>query len=453
MKINELPHSFLNNMKEILKEDFQYFYSYLEKNEYRKSVTLNYKANKKDFVKQNLKGFEKVTLTEFGYYIPKDFRIGKSLLNHAGIIYSQDSSAMLPVELLNVEKGDNVLDLCSAPGGKSIQILNKMQGNGVLVSNEIIRSRASILYENLTKMGYNNFVITNSTSEDFKNSNLIFDKILVDAPCSGEGLFAKSDELIDWSEKYIIPNATRQLSILENIKNCLKVGGTLVYSTCTFNLEENEKVVANFLKNNPNFELVEPPIKFKNNLTPGFKIDSFETEKTLRCYPHKCGGSGQFVAVIRKISGTENLEKPVKFKSNLNQKEKKIVQDFLNQHLNLNESIIDKCFKINDNIYIASSTMQNLDNIKVLCNGTVLGELRKDIIKPNHSLFKGFAEYFKLKIELNESDAKKYVFGEQIELKENLKGYGVFTYLGFPLGGFKANGDIANNLYPKNLRN
>ena len=451
MEIEKIPKNYLSHMEEILgKEEFLKFYEFIINNEVKKSVTFNRKANT-SFIMENLPDAKKVELAEFGYFIPNDFKIGESLLNHAGVIYSQDSSAMIPVEVMDVKEGDVVLDLCSAPGGKSIQILNKLNGKGLLFSNEIEYSRAKILFENITRMGFNNCVITNSTPKDFKQSKMLFDKILVDAPCSGEGLIAKSKVIIDWKPEYIESNANRQLEILNTIKDNLKEGGTLVYSTCTFNLQENEEVVYKFLKQNPNFELIEPPKMFTEKLDKGISVYETNMDKCLRCYPHKNNGSGQFVAVMKRIGSNHVIESRLSLKRNVVQRELKLISDFLNTTLTEDDGLLDKVYKVNNTVYLLASNIK-LDGVKTMCNGCVIGELT-NVLKPNHSFFKQYGHNFKNAIELNESDALKYIQGLQIEVDEKLKGYGVFLYKGFVLGGFKANSGKANNLYPKFLRN
>lgn len=447
----DLPKNYLEHIKDILGEnEFNEFHKFIMENEVKKSVTFNNKATT-FFINENLPEAKKVELAEFGYYVPNNYKIGDSLLNHAGIIYSQDSSSMIPVELMGIEKGDFVLDLCAAPGGKSIQILNKLNNTGLLISNEIEYSRAKILFENITRMGFKNSIITNSDAKAFAKSELMFDKILVDAPCSGEGLIAKSKTIIDWKKEYIEPNAERQLSILNDIKSSLKNGGVLVYSTCTFNTKENEEVVFKFLTQNPEFELVTPPENFRKKLNEGIAISGKDMSCCLRCYPHKSNGSGQFVAVMKKKGEKQENKITNIYKKKISLKEIKSITEFLTNVLNEKNDLLDKLYKVNDNIYILASEL-DCSPVKILCNGCVLGELSGNILKPNHCFFKKYGNEFKNKIELDDNSAKRYVNGEQLEVDLNLKGYGVFLYKGFVLGGFKANNGRANNLYPKNLR-
>ncbi len=451
MESKDLPKNYLEHVKEILGEkEFNDFHKFIMENEVKKSVTFSNKATT-FFINENLPEAEKIELAEFGYYIPNDYKIGDSLLNHAGVIYSQDSSSMIPVELLGIEEGDFVLDLCAAPGGKSIQILNKLNNTGLLVSNEIEYSRAKILFENITRMGFKNSVITNSDAKMFAKSELLFDKILVDAPCSGEGLVAKAKTTIDWKPEYVVPNAERQLSILNTIKSSLKNGGVLVYSTCTFNTKENEEVVFNFLKQNPEFELVNPPEKFSKKLDSGISVFDKDMSCCLRCYPHKSNGSGQFVAILRKNGEKQEIKKINIYKKKLPSREHKIITEFLDSILVDSRGLVDNIYKVNSNIYLLASEL-DFNPINILCNGCVLGEMSGEIIKPNHCFFKKYGNEFKLKIELDESSAKKYIKGEQLEVDSSLKGYGVFLYKGFVLGGFKTTNGRANNLYPKNLR-
>ena len=235
-----LPLEFEEKMKVLLGDGFDNFKLSLDKPS-QKAITINTLRIDLDTFK-DLADFTYTPIPKIsnGYYVDS-FRFGSHILNHAGIIYSQEPSAMYPVELLDIKENDLVLDICASPGGKSIQILEKLNGSGLLVSNEIVYNRAKILYENLNKMGFYNFAITCNNPKDFENLETKFDKILVDAPCGGEGMFRKDN--FDFNAYKLInieTNAKRQLSILDSVKNLLKDGGRLVYSTCTYDIRENE---------------------------------------------------------------------------------------------------------------------------------------------------------------------------------------------------------------------
>ncbi len=283
---------FLFRIKSLLGDDFDEFLKFYENENYKglRVNTLKCSAEKL----RMLVDFELVN-TPFcneGFYIPSDVTsLGNSPLHHCGAFYIQEPSATSAVEMLGVEKNDFVLDLCAAPGGKSTQIGAKLQGAGLLWSNEIVKSRANILLSNIERMGISNAVVSNCHPDILCNElQGKFDKVLVDAPCSGEGMFRKnSDAQNEWSVEHVKSCAQRQLMILNSAKNALKEGGVMVYSTCTFSQEENEDVITQFLSENPDFELEDAGIDFGRKTL----------EYACRIFPMD-GGEGHFAARLRK---------------------------------------------------------------------------------------------------------------------------------------------------------
>ena len=225
------------------------------------------------------RSLEKVAWCPTGYYYEEDLTPGQHPYHDAGVYYIQDASAMLPAEMLNPVPGDVVLDLCAAPGGKSTQLGKKLAGKGLLVANEIIPSRAKILSENIERLGITNCIVTNEAPENLSNKlPSFFDKILVDAPCSGEGMFRKNpDAMNEWSLDNVKMCADRQDYILDEAVKMLKSGGTIVYSTCTFSPEEDEECIERFLTRHCDFMLT----------------------KQERLWPHKIKGEGHFSAVLQ----------------------------------------------------------------------------------------------------------------------------------------------------------
>ena len=257
--MQEINEQFKLKMEKLLGTEAPDFFAALE-NPCKKAITINTsKVSTEEFEK--LADFSITPIPEVSNgYIVENLKVGSHILNHLGCIYSQEPSAMYPVEMLDIEQGDIVLDLCSAPGGKSIQILEKLNGTGLLVANEIVYNRAKILYENLNRMGFKNFIITCASPQEFENTNLKFDKILVDAPCGGEGMFRRDNfDFSAYSKASIETNAKRQLNILNSIKDLLKPNGRLVYSTCTYDILENESVINDFLTTNDNYHIIDYP--------------------------------------------------------------------------------------------------------------------------------------------------------------------------------------------------
>lgn len=239
-------NDFLKKMQDILKDDFDSFLQSVDLPAYRGLRVNTLKCEDQKLISLLPYSLEKTPFCKNGYYIPDDVQhIGLHPLHHAGAFYVQEPSAMSAVTMLDVEKGDKVLDLCAAPGSKTTQIAAELGNTGMLWSNEIVRSRAAILLSNLERCGVRNAVVSSASPEVLCPSlPSFFDKILVDAPCSGEGMFRKDKSAFEhWSVEHSNSCANRQLMILNSAKLSLKVGGVMVYSTCTFSYEENEGVV------------------------------------------------------------------------------------------------------------------------------------------------------------------------------------------------------------------
>ncbi len=415
-----LPKEFLQDMKDLLKEEYDSFISSYDMPSY-KALRLNtLKIKDKSLLPFDL---EEVPWCKTGFYYSDNSTPGKHVYHEIGLYYIQEPSAQLPVEELDVKEGDFVLDLCAAPGGKSTQIGAKLNGKGLLISNEIIPSRAKILSSNIERMGIKNAVVLNedpkNIAKHFKN---FFDKILVDAPCSGEGMFRKNEEaILEWSKENVLMCANRQLDILQTIKSSLKAGGRLVYSTCTFSKEENEGVIEKFLSLNEDFHLV----------------------KWQRIYPHKVKGEGHFCAVLQKdgqLVPTQIKEKVLK--------QDPAFLDFVKKALNVD---IKYNLKFGDNLYLSPYT--NLEGLKTLRPGLHLGELKKNRFEPSHSLARALcAQDFKNVINLSKDDKEVNTFIQGNSIPTNLSGWGVICVDNFTLGLFKGDGYQAKNHYPKGLR-
>ena len=298
-----LPVKFLDNMKKLLEKDFdKYFESFnvLPKRGVR--VNLNY-ITTQEFEKVFPYEIKKLNKIENGYELKTEERIGNSVYHHLGLIYLQEPASMLPALCLNVQEGENVLDLCSAPGGKASQILERNK-TGIVVLNEVVRNRANILFSNIERQGFKNAIITNLMPDKLsKKFPCFFDKILVDAPCSGEGMFRKDPETItEWNENLPEFNHQRQMEILAEADKMLKEGGEIVYSTCTYNLDENERTVSEFSKEF-GYEVLDVLESVKDNTTKGYSYkDNNETMLSRRCFAHNGFGEGQFMCKLKKKS-------------------------------------------------------------------------------------------------------------------------------------------------------
>jgi len=446
----ELPIHFIEKMKSLLGSQSEDFFAQLDKPSI-KGITVNFdRLNRNQFESICDFSHSPIEKVSNGYYVD-NLKFSSHILNHLGVIYSQEPSAMYPVEMLNIEKGDIVLDVCASPGGKSIQILEKLQNTGLLVANEIVFARSKILYENLSRMGFKNFAITCNTPEDYETTSLKFDKILVDAPCGGEGMLRKKDfDLNAYNPNAIDTNARRQLNILNSIKNLLREGGRLVYSTCTYDIRENEAVIATFLKENPDFKIVKFP-DFKTIASPGIQVDGFSTNLSYRRYPHLHKGEGQFMIALEKIGDSDEVIVN-KFKGrnfeDLHKKEIAEIDKFVQEYTHLTNL---KLTKHNDSVYLLPSTTLNFESLNLIHIGCMIGTIQKNIFKPHHNFFHTYGTDFKNIIELEKNQLQKFLHGEEIDIDKQ-DTMCVISYYRVPLSGGKLKNNKLKNNYPKELR-
>lgn len=446
-----LPEKFAERMKVLLGEEYDNYIASLDEKSVRAFRVNTDKISVEDFLKINPFDTKKIPYVDNGFYF-EDEKIGNHPYHHAGMIYVQEPGAMMPAECVEIDPDWCVLDMCAAPGGKSTQLKNKLGEKGVLVSNEIIPSRCKILTGNVERLGLKNVVTTcMDTKKLALNFPETFDLIMVDAPCSGEGMFRKEEIAIDeWSEENVKNCAVRQREILENAVQCLKNDGYIVYATCTFSLDENEKIVDEFLKNHPDFEIVKVPEIVEKSTCDGIKFPGCECENihfTRRFYPHKNKGEGQFAAVLHNTNSPRNYA-PLKAKNNA--KIDKVIFDFLD------DTLVDYS---KENVLLHKGTPVYFDSdfsvgkATVFAMGMTIGEVRKNYIQPHHQFFMGMGESFKRKIELSPEgdEIKKYLHGEEFET-DCPNGWAVVTVSGCTVGGAKVVNGRAKNHYPKGLR-
>ena len=427
-----MKEEFLKLMTNLLGDDYDDFV---------KSYNENPKRGLRSRIDNDIKK-EKLKFGINEYMLLSDEKLGNSPIHHLGGIYLQEPSAMAPVNIIDINPNWNCLDMCASPGGKSGQIAERLT-NGILVSNEIDKKRCQILFQNMERMGYDNVIVLNNDPAYLVNNfKGFFDLIVLDAPCSGEGMFRKDSTAVDmWNLGNVEACAKRDELLLEYANAMLKKGGIIIYSTCTFSAEEDENQITNFLKKH-DYSIIKPN---NNVLESGVKglIDG-----TIRFYPHNSVGEGQFMCAIKKNEEIESINKKGKYKK-LESNELKLVNEFLKDTVsNLELNLIKK----NNQIYHLVSDV-NLDNLNVLSYGVKIGEIDKRFI-PNHHFFKVFGKYFnnKLELKLDDSNVLKYLRGEQLDI-EMKKGYGVIMIDGLSLGGFKSSDGVLKNLYPKGLRN
>lgn len=414
---------------------------------------------------------ENISWAREGYYYDADVQPGRHVLHEAGAYYIQEPSAMAAVEALAPEPGEKILDLCAAPGGKSTQIAGRMQGQGLLVSNEVIGDRGRILSQNVERMGVANCVVCGEKPERIAALfPAFFDRVLVDAPCSGEGMFRKEEAArAEWSPETVRMCAERQAMILEEAAKTVKPGGVLVYSTCTFSPEENEETISAFLRMHEEYTIEETELEgclsqgradWAGQSVPGI-------EHTLRLWPHLLRGEGHYIARMRRrgsmagdlsdpVAKQETAVKRGQWQLAGDKKLCKQVEEFLREELEIGDAWKKRhpgrLVRFGEQIYLMPEEMVSMAGLKVLRPGLQLVTEKKNRFEPAHalalSLLPGDSGRF---ITLDEKEAKAYLRGESIPCGDE-KGWRILSYEGYALGFGKASGGQIKNHYPKGLR-
>jgi NOL1/NOP2/sun family putative RNA methylase len=449
-----LPEAFIDKMSRLLGDESDAFFK-----TYRRRRSFGLRINPLKIAAgrlTELAGFQlrSVPFCTTGYYYSEADEPGKSTLHQAGLYYIQEPSAMFVAEVLDARPGERVLDLCAAPGGKSTQIAGAMKNQGLLVSNELYTKRARALSENIERLGITNALVTNETPDylaEYFPGN--FDKVLVDAPCSGEGMFRKDpDAAAYWSPAHVTECAALQREILNQAIIMLRAGGVLVYSTCTFSPEENECQIEQVLRKHPEMELL--PIEKSDGIEDGrpewTETGNQELHKSARLWPHRLEGEGHFVAKLRKKSA--DSEKKIRRNKSVGENQLKDFRNFEQQTL---AHKLSGCFYLaGSQLYLLPDNCPDLDRLKVIRAGLHLGELKKNRFEPNHSLALALQagschSCFPLK---NKDEEDRYLRGETLPDPDEKKGWTLVTVDGFPLGWGKVSGGTLKNFYPKGLR-
>lgn len=457
-----LPQEFTDRMKALLGEEYEAFSKSYQREPLRGLRVNLLKGSKEDFLEKNPFTLTPVLWEQNGFYYSVEEHPGKHPYHEAGVYYIQEPSAMAVAALAAPKPGEKILDLCAAPGGKTTHLASQMQGQGLLVANEIHPARAKILSQNVERMGIRNAIVTNEYPASLKGHfPEFFDRIVVDAPCSGEGMFRR-DEIAchEWSLQNVALCAARQREILNHAAEMLKPGGRLVYSTCTFAPEENEGNIAIFLERHPEFDM-DFEIPYEKYVQMGFAKGHPEwagyttkaVKNTMRLFPHKIEGEGHFIAVLRK-RGEETKEEGLKITGCNN---KGLLADWeifrKELQLHLNHGIYQL---FGNQLYLVPEEMVSMNGLKVLRPGLHLGTLKKNRFEPSHSLALALSPEDTINVVSFAQDSKEivsYLKGEMILLKnQSITGWNLVCVNGYSIGWGKISQNQMKNHYPKGLR-
>ena len=439
-----LPEKYTESMKALLGDEYDsYIESFNDKRLYGLRVN-NLKISTEDFLKICPFKLEPIPWIENGFYYSEEDKPAKHPYYFAGLYYIQEPSAMTPANVLPIDEGDVVFDMCAAPGGKSTELAAKLNKTGLLITNDISNSRAKALLKNVEVFGVPNLCVLNEDPVGIASRfSGFFDKVLIDAPCSGEGMFRKDNKLIkSWEQEGPEFYSPIQRGILNSAAAMLKEGGYILYSTCTFSRMENEDNIRDFLDRHSDFELV------KIFDYEGF-VRAYGMNDAVRLFPHHLKGEGHFVALLHK-KGTlsENLKcnglKTLKLPDEITDFIKELSCDIDTDSIRI----------INDKVYIMPPMIDNLNGIRTLRTGLLFGELKTKRFEPSQA----FAMTLKMdeysttvNLSVDDINVIKYLKGETIEInQENIRGNAKNILVcvdGFPLGWGRLNGTTIKNKY------
>lgn len=455
--MNRLPEDYQKQMRKLLKEEYPAFIQTYDNPPYRGLRINTLKLSVAEGRQRLPFQLEPVPWCDAGFLYDHDRdRPGKHVDHAAGLYYIQDPSAMAPVEALQPQPGEKILDLCAAPGGKTTQIAAHMKGEGILVANEISKERRKALVENLERCGVTNALILGENPRHLSTRFTgWFDRILIDAPCSGEGMFRKDPDTRErWSLRSTETAAELQLSILEAAAPMLRPGGKLVYSTCTFNPRENEGVLHQFLQQHPHFTPGQvPQAAHYQPARPDWIDASPALAQAGRLWPHHLKGEGHFVAVLEKREGDEGTrQKPGKLPP-VHGDAQRVFKDFLRE--TLTEDRFPGPFTLfGDHLYQIPGDLPSLKGWVVERPGLYLGQAKRKHFAPSHALALALtSDSVRRKVSFapEEEHLHQYLRGETLPTAGD-PGWTLVTVEGFPLGWGKVSNGLLKNHYPKWLR-
>ena len=453
-KIQTLPLPFLERMKEMLGDDYDAFLkSYKNPRTYGLRVNTA-KLSCQDF--QTLSPFpiRPIPWINTGYFYEEESRPARCPYYQAGLYYLQEPSAMTPASRLPIEPGDFVLDLCAAPGGKATALGAALNDTGFLLANDISTSRARALLRNLELFGMKNMLVTDEKPAKLaQRFPAFFNKILLDAPCSGEGMFRKEEALArDWTPEKSAELSDIQKDLVLKAADMLRPGGMLLYSTCTFSPEENEQTIEYLLQEYPEFKICEMEgyEGFADGMPQVTESKNPELEKTVRIFPHRMKGEGHFLALLQK--GEKQEEGKRLPESGKNKKLPEELEEFLGH--------IDRKFDSSrmdlrgEKVYYMPEGLPTLRGIRFLRTGLLMGELKKNRFEPSQALAMNLKkeEYDQvIDLPLEDERVMKYLKGETLDVEDLVKpkdkGWYLICVDGYPLGFGKLVNQMLKNKY------
>lgn len=460
----KLPAAFLERMKGMLGAEFEEF---IESYERKRTFGLRVNTAKiscEEFERIVPFEVQKIPWVENGYFYEEESRPARCPLYQAGLYYLQEPSAMTPASRIPVEPGEFVLDLCAAPGGKATALGAALLGKGLLVANDISTSRARALLRNLELFGVSNSFVANETPGKLvKAFPEFFHKIVLDAPCSGEGMFRKEEALArDWTPEKSAELARVQRELIMQAVDMLRPGGLLLYSTCTFAPEEDEGTISYLLEQHPDMELVDMPgYKGFSQGVPSWGNGDERLKKCIRIFPHRMNGEGHFLALLKKPGDTLDPSPAVQVRPDKNTR--KWVEEFF-QEIGL-KSFQGETFDWNrvetrgDKVYYLTPAGGNFRGLTFLRNGLYLGDLKKNRFEPSQpfalALHKGDAETV-ISLQVTDERLTRYLKGETLliepEEASHKKGWHLLCAEGYPIGFGKLVNQTLKNKYPAGWR-
>ncbi len=450
-----LPEKFKERMERMLGDEYPAFIEALDESAVRGVRANRLKISAEELTSKSSLVLEKLAYAEDGFILrDTDVSVGACPEHHAGMIYMQDPGAMATVNAVRLPRGAWVLDSCSAPGGKTTQLAAMVGHEGFVFANEYVPKRAKIVVSNLERLGVRSAIVTSMDTARFPEMfRAAFDLVLCDAPCSGEGMFRKSDDALEmWSEENVAMCAERQKEILDNCAPVVKSGGYLLYSTCTYSQEENEDVVRAFLMRHSDFTLVPVCEELISVTRDGIGEDM---RLARRFYPHVSEGEGQFLALMKRDENID-ISSSILYKScekTLTKQEYAIVDKFFADCFNTRP--LGRLVKHGSSVVLIPHECP-IPEHSVFMSGVTVGEIKGTLLFPHHQLFSAYGCDMKRRERLTAGDERveKYLRGEEIDTHEVTDGgWCAVLYEGAALGGGKASGGRIKNHYPKGLRN